>query len=145
MRSQPEGRLSVASHSTAHEVNFQLQSKLFNSPLEIRQQIYGYLLPRGAHLYLRQNTLCISKCFDRSRDGNFGYERRVSRFPPELCSDEVWKRRLRSTWGPHWECEELAGGLEGSRDIASEENLAFLRVCRRAYVLPSSAVIQIHF
>jgi hypothetical protein len=37
------------------DVNPQLQTKLFTSPLEIRQQIYSYLLPYGAHVHLRQN------------------------------------------------------------------------------------------
>jgi hypothetical protein len=137
MKSAAQGQPCGAPHSTAHGVNPQLQTKLFTSPLEIRQQIYSYLLPCGAHVYFRQNKLCISRCFDRGQERRFGDERRVSGVTQTVCSDRVWHRRLRSTWGPHWECEELACGLEGSRDIANEASLAFMQVCKRAYVSPT--------
>jgi hypothetical protein len=117
-------------------------SKLFSTPLEIRQEIYSYLIPYGLHAYLSdrgqlQLSGCVEPCVNGGMEGD---ERRgMEDFSPE---DPVWLRRLMSSWGPHWRCEEMAQRIQywfpgASKIDASDSNkdLTVLRVCKKMYVL----------
>jgi hypothetical protein len=46
-------------------------------------------------------------------------------------SDTMWARRLRSSWGPHWKCEEVALRTDDNYEAAYGINTAVLLVCKR--------------
>ncbi|KAF2176877.1 hypothetical protein K469DRAFT_605525 [Zopfia rhizophila CBS 207.26] len=124
----------MSTHPTLQApVNPQLESKFFSAPLEIRQEIYGYLIPYGVHAYLRQGKLYLSACVESCANGGlFGAERRES--SDWRASDPVWQRRLRSSWGPHWKCEEVALRMNHNCEAVSDTDMAMLRACRRKYM-----------
>jgi hypothetical protein len=95
---------------------YQLQSRFLKVPLEIRHEIYSYVLPAQFHLYLQDDKLWLSACLEpdknKSSSNSFqepesypydGEERSSVRFGGP---DDIWARRLASSWGPHWMCEE---------------------------------------
>jgi hypothetical protein len=79
---------------------------------------------RGAlqYMYCVAQPL-ISTLQPDSNHGHWGQERcdAASRTRPYSDPDPVWAKRLQSTWGPHWECEEMV--REGGYD------LGFMRTC----------------
>ncbi|KAK8070730.1 hypothetical protein PG997_010933 [Apiospora hydei] len=85
----------------------QSASTLFLIPIEIRRDIYANLLGNG-HIHI---TLLSSKAgfrLTRCSDPDLGAEhvgdkRRPAGDDPD---NRIWARRLSSTWGPHWQCEE---------------------------------------
>jgi hypothetical protein len=100
------------------------QSPLLALPLELRQAIYAHLLPHGIHLTLLNEQPHLSTCVQPDPNhGQWGQERcdAASIMRPHSDPDPVWARRLQSTWGPHWECEEMVQGGHG---------LGFMRTCR---------------
>ncbi|KAI1359525.1 hypothetical protein F5Y08DRAFT_319490 [Xylaria arbuscula] len=84
-----------------------------SAPLEIRHAIYALILPRAVHVFLSRGRLRLSMCLDPNLgdDNHDGRERK-----PGTDTDtdhehrSKWARRLRSSWGPHWECEESVYG-----------------------------------
>jgi hypothetical protein len=114
-------------------VNLQQRSKFCSAPLEIRDAIYGYLMPRGVHAYLRQGIFHVFACVepyvddgeisdDQDEETNVGALR--------YLSDPTWVRRLQSSWGPHWRCEEVALGNDHSHETASSTRTVMLQVCK---------------
>lgn len=86
MYSQPHSQLYL---------NPQLQCKFFSLPLEIRQEIYGYLIPYRFHAYLHKKKLHLSACIEsRVNSGQDGSER----FRPNVRAhrNSVTLRRLQS-------------------------------------------------
>ncbi|KAF2180468.1 hypothetical protein K469DRAFT_753425 [Zopfia rhizophila CBS 207.26] len=134
----------------------QLESTLLLTPAEIRHGIYLYLLPDRIHVRLRGDKFCLSACLEPGRGGDEdgskpftyvsantldGHERKFSR---NGFSDPVWARRLRSTWGPHWKCEENV--LD--KYFESKFNATLLLVCKRMFfevvdLLARTAVVHI--
>jgi hypothetical protein len=57
------------------------QSGLFSLPLEIRRQIYGYILPHSVHVYLDQGFLRLSACTEPCTSGGDGSRRDASEPP----------------------------------------------------------------
>lgn len=117
----------------------QEQSHLLSVPLELRQAIYACIIPNAVHVFLRKGRIAISMCIEPDIAGDLcGNERKPSR--GEL-RETIWARRLRSSWGPHWQCEEIAQRTAGYRSQAScdfdprETTVAFLFVCTRMYVV----------
>lgn len=84
---------------------------LFTLPLEIRRAIYEYVQPQRGRLHLVQGKdgagFRLAKCFDPELCSHeFGSERQG---PFQNCyEDRLWQKRLLSSWGPHWRCEEEA-------------------------------------
>jgi hypothetical protein len=94
-------------------------------PLELRQAIYAHLLPHGLHLSLRNHQPYLSACVQpEPNHGHEGGERcdAASTARPYSDPDPVWAKRLQSTWGAHWECEEM---MQKERT-----ELEFMRACR---------------
>ncbi|KAK3317196.1 hypothetical protein B0T19DRAFT_479326 [Cercophora scortea] len=112
-------------------------SPFFSFPLEIRRAIYSSLeFPNAIHVFLRNGKVALSICVEPETGGygDNGAERR-----PEGCDQEesttelVWARRLQSTWGAHWRCDEIAQGIssDGSGDSPDRTIMAVLSVCKR--------------
>ncbi|KAF1841197.1 uncharacterized protein K460DRAFT_410587 [Cucurbitaria berberidis CBS 394.84] len=130
----------MQSHSSAKP---QKNSALLRAPAELRHEIYSYLVPDHIHACVQGDKLHLSTCVvgrikeeDDSKGAMLpssnmldGYERQP-KVPLHGDHDPVWAPRLRSTWGPHWICEEntLDQHSEGKLD------LALLLVCRDMYL-----------
>lgn len=116
--------------------NLQLGSRLFSAPLEIREAIYEYLVPDGVHVYLHRDNLRLSRCVQpHLGDDLWGGERQEADSPysgAATFSDPVWARRLRSSWGPHWKCEEKMLGTHRSRQTVHDVDISSLYACKRA-------------
>lgn len=104
----------------------------FRLPLEIRRAVYSHLInAAGFHIVPnaskegRPRLLpCLGPDLYAHSDGmdrrsGAGYNIR----------DPVWIRRLASTWGPHWRCEEEARADAGRR--REIEHATLLRVCKQ--------------
>ena len=96
----------------------QPQSALLRLPTELRHEIYSYLLPSEVHVRLRDGNLCASACI---RGGSPFRGHALShdiRFTDETWQDRVsmsmYARRLQSTWGLHWSCEEHTSLSDGA-------------------------------
>ena len=110
-------------------VDLQLGSRLFLAPYDIRRAIYVHLITNQVHVFLRQGKIHLSVCVEPSPAGDhYGFERRTS---GDLSSDTIWARRLRSSWGPHWKCEEVASRINDNYGAAYGINVAVLLVCKR--------------
>lgn len=83
------------------------KSPLFDLPLEIRHHIYRTLWGTATHLFFIDGDSQIMEC--QGADDS-------SRYPadePEYKNPR-WIRRVDSTWGCHWRCEErYLDGAEG--------------------------------
>lgn len=128
----------------------QNQSTLLRIPLELRNEVYSYLLPRQLHAYLRDNEIRLSTCFEPDKDArSSAYPHKYpfrkygecedkpsddyDRHPYDGSERRSWEgpnqkleyvRRLQSSWGPHWMCEE--GAREGIG-----ETMALLLACKQ--------------
>lgn len=82
-------------------------------PLEVRQAIFALLNPHAVHILLQQDgRIRVSTCVENAGDSDLiGNERQVT---GDWRTDKIWVRRLNSSWGPHWKCQELA--LESTKD-----------------------------
>ncbi len=85
----------------------QRESKLVSAPAEIRRAIYANTIPSQIHAFLSQGRIQLSVCLQPNLgdDHHDGHERETR---GEELSQAKWARRLRSSWGPHWECEQVA-------------------------------------
>lgn len=88
----------------------QAKSQFFSFPAEIRDAIYAYLVPNAVHVFMRECNAVISTCLEPNIGADLsGWERKPDpRLDDRSDADAVWGRRLRSSWGPHWRCEEVA-------------------------------------
>ncbi|KAL2065800.1 hypothetical protein VTL71DRAFT_3470 [Oculimacula yallundae] len=111
------------------------ESKLLSAPLEVRRAIYAHFDSGPLHASLWEGRIRISRCLQPNLgDHQFdGHERRLIReittTDREYQSQPIWARRLDSTWGHHWECEELALANEDAFDEGHMMRLAF--VCKK--------------
>jgi hypothetical protein len=127
---------------------YQLDSKLLRMPLEIRQAIVQYVLPAQLHINLDVNKISMSVCLAPENDERStcctyithrnkfdGYERVSHRCENaderNAKINEIWARRLRSTWGPHWRCEQ-------STENGYTLDLSMFMVCKKLYVFRCS-------
>ncbi|KAK2773105.1 hypothetical protein CKAH01_13649 [Colletotrichum kahawae] len=84
------------------------ESPLLALPLEVRYQIYRTLWGTATHLFLLDGDLQIMECQ--------GADDSSHRYPADETEYENprWIRRVDSTWGCHWRCEErYLDGAEG--------------------------------
>lgn len=115
----------------------QEQSPLFSLPPEVRDAIYTYILPNAIHIFLREGKVAASTCMEpeiakfRTGRERMPREEELAGFR-ERSSQRVWARRLRSSWGPHWQCEEIVQRTAGHRKSDTGKMvLKMLLVCRR--------------
>lgn len=120
-------------------------SPFLRMPLELRHEVLSLLLPAQVHVWVRAGNLHVSIChepdknerstafmFKSDRTPYDGYERQytsgqyTSGQEPE--SDDTWARRLESSWGPHWMCEDHARA-------GHKLDLSILKVCKKLYVV----------
>ena len=112
----------------------QLASGIFRIPIEIRRAIYADLInTAGIHITLSaQGGVQLTRCLEPDLAAeNVGDERRP---PGEWAPNRlIWARRVDSSWGPHWECEEtaLAKFKEGHEDSQGTYGCSFLTICKR--------------
>ena len=112
-------------HASIHS---QHQSMLLSAPLEVRQSIYSHLIPRHIHVTLLNGKIQFSPCLqpnlgDNDHDGRERRSTDGSRF-----EDSKFPRRLRSTWGPHWECEVTS---EVNVESPDNHSSSLLFVCKK--------------
>ncbi|KAH8895397.1 hypothetical protein GQ53DRAFT_744054 [Thozetella sp. PMI_491] len=101
-------------------MDVQEQSPFFGLPVETRRKIYSHAIGNtdAIHVFLRQGRLAFCECIENGpAHSQGGYERRARRhsaygFAIDLVSDTRWIQRLRSSWGPHWECEEVSRKMD---------------------------------
>lgn len=131
-------------------VDNQDASPLFNIPLELRRAIYAHLVDVSAqHIHSvaasdGSSRLRFTPCIApgaSDQDELDGSERCPDpRVPGERYPivSQIFRRRLLSSWGPHWMCEELAlHPRDCGQDVlqaavsVSSHYLSHLRVCKR--------------
>ncbi|KAI0813821.1 hypothetical protein GGR55DRAFT_636041 [Xylaria sp. FL0064] len=90
-------------------VRLQTGSGLLSAPWEIRRAIYSILLPDQVHVFLSQGKLRLSICLQPNLgdDVHDGRERSPRGTSDTSASSLSWASRLWSSWGPHWQCEEI--------------------------------------
>ncbi|KAK3688956.1 hypothetical protein B0T22DRAFT_378112 [Podospora appendiculata] len=119
-------------------------SPFTTSPLEIRLAILASMgFPRAIHVFLRCGKIALSTCVEPSMAENYltGSERKPGGFLALTSDSELaWARRLQSTWGPHWQCEEMAQKTPGYQQHQPEDNwdsdgaeaiMSLLFVCKK--------------
>ncbi|KAH7353174.1 hypothetical protein BKA66DRAFT_613645 [Pyrenochaeta sp. MPI-SDFR-AT-0127] len=118
-------------------VNPQIDSKLFSTALELREDIYGYLIPYGVHASISRGRILLSVCVqddpNRSRAGDerSGLDDDGVNSPLFGVEDPLLLQRLRSTWGPHWKCQELASRVNHSIEKIRNTDLSIFQTCKR--------------
>jgi hypothetical protein len=121
----------------------QLKGTLLQTPLEMRHEIYSYILPSHVHVCLRGDKFCLSTCQESDTEymgGNyFLYTYHNSDDEHEchpMCNthSSVWARRLQSSWGPHWRCAE---NVEKSITL----NIPLLLVCKMMSVFTTLTLV----
>ncbi|KAK7946396.1 uncharacterized protein PG986_010717 [Apiospora aurea] len=115
--------------------DLQSSSSLFLVPIEIRRAIYADLIDTaGIHITLSpQGRVRLTRCLEPDLGaGYLGDERRPPPSDDGSCI-QTYCRRLASTWGPHWGCEEIAhaDGEEGTDGSQAGSRGSFLTTCKR--------------
>ncbi|OCK78679.1 hypothetical protein K432DRAFT_252881, partial [Lepidopterella palustris CBS 459.81] len=115
-------------------INPQLRSRLLLAPYDIRRAIYAHLIPNRVHVFLRGGKVHLSVCVaSRQEDHDDGFERKST--PSGDSSDSIWARRLRSSWGPHWKCEEVASSrVDDNCTVACGIIRDIFLVCKTMYI-----------
>ncbi|KAL5328193.1 hypothetical protein ACEPPN_001689 [Leptodophora sp. 'Broadleaf-Isolate-01'] len=114
-------------------MHLQSQSKLLSAPLEIRRAIYTQISSGHLHALRSQSKFRFSGCLQPNLGDSehAGYERRVSAENDD-ASQAQWARRLSSSWGPHWECEELA--LAKDKKLCGGDLYKLGFVCKKTFL-----------
>ncbi|KAK0649844.1 hypothetical protein B0T16DRAFT_492379 [Cercophora newfieldiana] len=128
-------------------------SPFFKLPFELRRAVYAQAFDLSAcHLYSSASNSdgtprlrlasCVSPAASHERDLD-GSERCPVKRTPDLYKwplpSLIFKRRSRSSWGPHWMCEELVLHAQDLGEDLREKRSALrsrafsptLRVCKR--------------
>ncbi|KAK1851208.1 hypothetical protein CCHR01_06143 [Colletotrichum chrysophilum] len=106
-------------------------SLLFAAPLEIRHRIYQQLLGAETHVFLDKGHLQMVPC-----QGTDDVSHRMPKWD-KMCKfdDPVWIRRVESSWGCHWKCEEIyLNGAEGDDRISHMPLLSLLLTSKTMYI-----------
>ncbi|KAL3291008.1 hypothetical protein RB213_002661 [Colletotrichum asianum] len=117
---------------------------LFDLPLEVRQNIYRTLCGTETHLFLLDGDLQIMEC-----QGADDSSHRFIAAEPEYQNPR-WARRVDSSWGCHWRCEErYLDGAEGQATAIHMPLLPLLlsskRLCSDVICFISQSTQHVHF
>jgi len=134
----------IISKDEARTMNAQEGSRFFSIPIELRHAIY-----LNAFQFAERHLRCVtekdgSRCFrltpctepvmPSADAATNGWERN----PSNEWQDPIFQRRLASSWGPHWACEELALNLwyiDQQREENARNLCSALRVCKKMLVI----------
>ncbi|KAF4463275.1 hypothetical protein FALBO_9902 [Fusarium albosuccineum] len=127
----------------------QPKSLFFQLPFEIRQSILRELFRSAGvqHIVLRGDRYTHARCItDHVAPDDLMEE--CAKHDSNSFVDQVLRRRLESTWGNHWKCEELHQAKE-SKQISNVSFLAVLLACRQMYtesrdLLYDSLIFVVH-
>jgi hypothetical protein len=118
-------------------VNPQLECQLLQAPYDIRREILNYLVPSSVHIFQNYGRLELSECFGCPQIPRYGVgeERQQGLLDDDPNRQERLARRLVSSWGTHWRCEEMMlrtrdirnHGTDEVRDIMG----ALMRTCKK--------------
>ncbi|KAK8107022.1 uncharacterized protein PG998_009035 [Apiospora kogelbergensis] len=111
----------------------QLESPFMSAPAEIRCAIYQHLVTSSSiHVFLTpQGRPQVSTCIVPPTSSLVAdWSRSMGGRQPNNAreNDPTWIRRVRTPWGPHWECEEAYL----SHDLDDMTNL--LSICKKMYL-----------
>lgn len=113
------------------------QCRLLSLPLEIRREIFLYVLtpvPK-LHFYLEDGRPCVSPCLGANLGKEDYNERAVAPLPgvTRETRSKAWARRLSSTWANHYMCEEVRDGKRFSDHPVREAHgyTYTLLICRQ--------------
>ncbi|KAF2865233.1 hypothetical protein BDV95DRAFT_612827 [Massariosphaeria phaeospora] len=120
----------------------QLSSKFISAPAEIRRAIYAHLIPSQIHLSLGEKGLLrLAPCVQHDNDGDADCINQRTNDAGLVVWRDVYARgpdpdpiqalRLRSSWGPHWRCEEQM--RRGCSRESDRTVMSLLLVCKRMY------------
>ncbi|KAI0522229.1 hypothetical protein F5B22DRAFT_466099 [Xylaria bambusicola] len=114
----------------------QRESRLLSAPVEIRRAIYAMIIPREIHAFLSRGRLRLSVCLEPNL-GDDSHDGRERRSGTDHEGISKWARRLRSSWGPHWECEETS-------HARYQSNIhGFLFLCKQVFFEVSDIMTEI--
>ncbi|KAF5013274.1 hypothetical protein FDECE_703 [Fusarium decemcellulare] len=120
-------------NAIATNILHQPKSLFFQLPFEIRQSILRELFRSAGvqHIVLRGDHYTHARCItDHVAPDELMEE--CAKHDSNCFVDQVLRRRLESTWGNHWKCEELHQAKE-SKQISNVPFLAVLLACRQMY------------
>ena len=104
-----------------------LHSRLLLLPLELRLDIYHFVVPHQLHVRLQAAGIAVSECLGSDESNNDGYSNHFEGDGFEMLLDYPTSVIGRATTRPHWRCE--AGGLS---DVSEKQSwLKIFAVCKR--------------
>lgn len=115
----------------------QRSSRLMSLPLEIRTAIYEEVWADVGfvqHILLRDGGYTSMKCITNHATSDDDLMQQCYNHGRDHFEDPVIWRRLMSTWGNHWACEELAQSPTGenrSKGASRSQFLTLMLVCKR--------------
>ncbi|OBT64925.1 hypothetical protein VE03_05693 [Pseudogymnoascus sp. 23342-1-I1] len=120
---------------TDGHVHSQHESKLLSIPVEIRQAIYTQIFHGQTHAFLWHGRIHLSECLQPNL-GDDSHDGRERKSTVEWGGDDPkWARRLRSSWGVHWECEEAANPEKTDmRKHRRQHAYDLLVVCKKMFI-----------
>jgi hypothetical protein len=123
--------------STFDTVNSQLECQLLQAPYDIRREILNYLVPSSVHVFHTCGRLELSECVGCPQVSRYGVgeERQQGLLDNDPYRQERLARRLVSSWGPHWKCEEMMLQTRDIRNHDTDESCdtmgALMRTCKK--------------
>ncbi|KAH7092073.1 hypothetical protein FB567DRAFT_516412 [Paraphoma chrysanthemicola] len=95
---------------------------LHEIPYDVRRKIYDYIMPSSVHIWTTGGVTRLFSCVpppaidpkEPGRECQEGLPLEADKW--DESHTETWAVRLRSSWGPHWKCEEKAKELVDNLD-----------------------------
>lgn len=104
-----------------------LPSRLLLLPLELRVDIYHFVLPSHLHVRLQAAEIALSECLGSYGSSNDGHSNQFEGDGFEMLLDSPTSVIGRATTRPHWRCE--AGTLS---DVSGKQSwLKIFAVCKQ--------------
>ncbi|KAF2731012.1 hypothetical protein EJ04DRAFT_514854 [Polyplosphaeria fusca] len=118
----------------------QRQSRLLQLPAELQQAIFIDCIPNRIHICLQQDKLrCFTCVLSATGDGeNLDDSKREP--GSGAHSNALWARRLASSWGSHWRCEEMAYTRPRERPMIQNTPMSLLLVCKEMFFCIENAM-----